>query len=330
MIRSFLFILFFSAIALPSKAQYSKISEHISLKDFMETAKENHVKSVTRLIGDGAYEKHPYKHFFTKEGFLAQWHTGSNIYTYENDSIGRVVKSYTFKYPKTEEYSHYTVRSLDTLGNPVKSEHFYGSGERHHFSEDFSRIEGDYLYLTHVEAGKDSSVIRIKVDTVNNLNVSDYISYRDGNIFEVDTYISTFDEERRKLTDEKLYYDEALMAWVEEHPEDGEKLYYSYDARLELIASGKLDSSLFERTVNESYSYYENGWIKRAKDYSEIREYEYDDRGFPKRVTKISDREEVEAIIEFLYNKDGLLEKEITTKPDGTVKEVLNYHYTFW
>lgn len=305
------------------------------MEKYMEVIRANKVASVTRLNGTGQYEAHHEKHFFNENSHLAAWHTGvgiNGVYTYDTDSLGRVIKSYHFDYPKTEEYDNYSVFILDSLGNRVKSEHFHASGERYHYKESFSRAAGNTYYITNVEAGKDSSVIRIQIDTIKRLRVTNYLSYQDGHLISYDSNFDFYNEEGKITVGGQLNYNEAFMAWGEEHPEDFEELAYSMENRLRLIDAAKLDTTLYEYDIEERYTYYENGEMKRAEDYLGIREYRYDARGFPTEIKELSDyvEEKIEAVITFHYAENGLLTQEITTLPDGTVRQTLNYDYTFW
>jgi len=315
----------------PLPAQYSKVSEHFSLEKFQEIATSNRVKSVTKFHGDGKYDRHPEKHYFKKNGFLQAWHTTSdNIYKYETDSLGNVIKSYTFPYENLDTFTHYSTYILDTLGNRSKSEHFYASGKRHHFNEQYQWEDNNYYYLGSVEAGQDSSVIRIKTDTINQYQITDYFSYQDGYLIGVDTYWSKSNTSGQTLETGDLSYDEALSAWIEEHPDDWEKLYSSIAARYALVDSDSLDSSLFEKITNEKYSYHADGNIKRADDYMGIREYEYDERGFPIQVKEFDDNNVIKSTTKLIYDTNGLLKQEISIRSDRDKKDVLNYIYEFW
>ncbi|MFK8104661.1 MAG: hypothetical protein AB8G15_19205 [Saprospiraceae bacterium] len=314
-------------------AQYSQVSDHIPMKDFLVLAKQQKLKSVTRLFGIAAYDRYPEKHFFDENGYLVAWHTSlkaNGIYTYELDTLGRIIKSYHFDYPKTDRYERYSVKTLDTAGIQIKREYFYANGVRYHYKESTQREANGYIYLIDVEGGNDSSVIRIKMDTINKLEVLDYFQYKGGVLTSGDSNFSYYNKDGKVLREGSLSYDEAWRAWIEQHPEETRKVYNSLSYCYELVDAGKLDETLFEFTETEVYTYFENGAVKRAKDYLGIREYEYNDRGFPERISFFTKNDKLKSVTNFFYDKNGLLQKELSTAPDGTVKETLNYEYTFW
>ncbi len=314
-------------------AQYSQVSEHIPMQDFLVLAQQQKLKSVTRLFGVAAYDRYPEKHLFNENGHLVAWYTShkaNGIYTYELDPLGRIIKSYHFDYPKTDSYERYSVRTLDTAGIQIKREYFNAKGERNHYKESRQRAANGYYYLTDIEAGKDSSVIRIKNDTTKRFEVVDYFRYEGGALASGDSYFSYYNEDQKVLREGSISYGEAWGDWIEKHPEDTRKVYTSLSYGYELVDAGKLDETLFEFTETEAYTYFENGAVKTAKDYSGIKVYEYNDRGFPEKISFFSRRNEPKSVKTFFYNKNGLLEKELSTAPDGTVKETLNYEYTFW
>ncbi|MEO1514486.1 MAG: hypothetical protein AAFV95_05715 [Bacteroidota bacterium] len=329
----FLSLLLCSLWHISGWAQYSNVSEYLPMEDFRRIAKQQKVKSVSRIWGDGSYQKYPERHFFNEKGYLTAWYTSvsmNGVYTYEHDSIGRVIKSYHFNYPKTEQYDSYTIRKLDSLGNPIRVDRYRADGERFFFSESIQRSEGAYYYFTRIENGKDSSVIRLRYDSLQQVHYTDYFRYEDGTLIGADTNYEYHNKDGAATRGGELDYNDALGAWLEEHPEDQQKLYTSIAYRYELVDAGKLDASLFNYSENERYAYLEDGSTKEAKDYLGIKEYEYNEDGFPIKITKFSDDRRLKSVVEITYGENKLIRQEVTTRADGTTETPIVYEYEFW
>lgn len=323
-----IFMVFYSLQLL---AQYP-ISSNLPQQKYRAVIKENKVKSVIKDYGEGNTCTTPQYHIFDKNGFLIEHRSivsMNGIHTFENDSLGRHLKSYYFEYPKTENYISYDIRSFDSLSNIERVDRFYANGERFFFDESWHRISKNYSEYIRIEKGQDSSVMRISFDSIAQEEVVTYFSFRNGQIISADSYYELYNNKKQKIEGGSLNYDEAFLDFCKKNPNKKETVYFSDTYRNQLIYGDSLYISPVYDEINETYIYDENGRVKSSFHYYEYKEFEYDERGFPTIIREVTKRGDLKSTLTLVYDEKGLLSKETHTNKQGKVTQVLRYQYEF-